>query len=91
MGWYDTVNGAAPMAPPVPSVPVYNRPNPFQIMQAMQNPSAFVRWAFPDIPNEIANDPNQILSYVQRSRGITNQQIQNMMQMAGSMMPGFHR
>lgn len=48
-------------------------------MQAMQNPAAFVKNAFPDIPDEIQNDPNQILGYLQRTRGITNQDIQNLM------------
>lgn len=54
--------------------------NPMQkaqyIMQAMQNPAAFVRQAMPDIPAEIANDPNRILQYMQQTRGITNEQIQ---------------
>lgn len=48
-------------------------------MQAMQNPAAFVKNAFPDIPDDIQNDPNQILGYLQRTRGITNQDIQNLM------------
>jgi hypothetical protein len=55
--------------------------NPLQkmqyILQAMQNPAAFVRNAIPDLPNEIANNPNQILTYLQQTRGITNEQIQN--------------
>lgn len=54
--------------------------NPVQkmqyIMQAMTNPAAFVRQHFPDIPEQIANDPNQILQYLQRTRGISNEQIQ---------------
>ena len=48
-------------------------------MQAMQNPVAFVKKAFPDIPPEIENDPNQFLRYLQQTRGITNQDIQNLM------------
>ena len=65
--------------------PLFNQPqpkmmNPFQkmqaVMNAMQNPAAFVKQAFPDIPDGIQNDPNQILSYLQQSRGITNEQIQ---------------
>ena len=47
-------------------------------MQAMQNPAAFVKNAFPDIPENIQNDPNQILGYLQRTRGITQQDIQNL-------------
>lgn len=46
------------------------------IMQAMQNPAQFVRNAIPDLPAEIANDPNQILQYLKQTRGITDQQIQ---------------
>lgn len=59
--------------------------NPFQranaIMQAMRDPSTFVRQMIPDLPQEIANDPNKILQYLQETRGITNEQIQ---QIAGS-------
>ena len=56
--------------------------NPMQkmqyIMQAMTNPAAFVRQAFPDIPARIQNDPNQILQYLQQTRHISNDQIQNL-------------
>lgn len=58
--------------------------NPIQkmqyIMQAMTNPAAFVRNAFPDIPANIQNNPNQILQYLQQTRNISNQQIQQIMQ-----------
>ena len=46
------------------------------VMQAMRNPVAFVRQAFPDIPDNIQNDPGQILGYLQQTRGISDQQIQ---------------
>ena len=75
--------------------PLYNMPmsqgnymnpqmmNPMQknqyVMQAMMNPAAFVRQAFPDIPAAIQNNPNQILQYLQQTRHISNQQIQNLM------------
>lgn len=56
--------------------------NPMQkfqyMMQAMRNPAAFVRQAFPDIPAEIQNNPDQILQYLQQTRHISNQQIQNL-------------
>lgn len=56
--------------------------NPVQkanfIMQAMMNPAAIVKQAFPDIPAEIQNNPTQILSYLQQTRNISNQQIQNL-------------
>ena len=55
--------------------------NPLQkanyIMQAMQNPAAFVKQQIPDLPEEISNDPNKILGYLQQTRGITNEQILN--------------
>jgi len=61
--------------------------NPFQkmqyIMQAMNNPSAFVKQHFPDIPDNIQNDPNQILGYLKQTRGITDQQIQQIFGMFG--------
>ena len=57
--------------------------NPVQkmhyIMQAMTNPAAFVKQAFPDIPEQIQNDPNQILQYLQQTRHISNQQIQDLL------------
>lgn len=46
------------------------------MLQAMRNPAQFVRNAIPDLPAEIANDPNRILQYLQQTRGITNEQIQ---------------
>ena len=39
--------------------------------------SAFLKQKFPDIPDQIMNDPNQILNYLQQTRGISNQDIQN--------------
>ena len=60
--------------------------NPVQkmqyIMQAMTNPAAFVRQVFPDIPAEIQNNSGAILNYLQQTRGISNQQIQQAKQMA---------
>lgn len=53
--------------------------NPMQrAIQAMINPAGFVRQVFPDIPAQIQNDPNQILSYLQQTRNITNNDIQNL-------------
>ncbi len=48
------------------------------VMQAMQNPIAVVRQRFPDIPDSIANDPNQIFQYLQRTRNISNEQLNQM-------------
>lgn len=53
--------------------------NPLQrAIQAMMNPAAFVRQVFPDIPVQIQNDPNQILSYLQQTKNISNSDIQNL-------------
>lgn len=46
------------------------------IYQAMMNPSAFVQQAIPDLPPQIAHDPNQILQYLQQTGRVTPQQIQ---------------
>lgn len=47
------------------------------ILQAMQNPAAFVKQVIPDIPDSISNNPNQILRYLQETRGISNEQVQH--------------
>ena len=52
------------------------------IMQAMTNPAAFVKNAFPDIPDEIQNNPGQILNWLQRTRGVSDQHIHQAQQMA---------
>ena len=53
--------------------------NPMQrAIQAMINPAAFVKQVFPDIPPQIQNDPNQILSYLQQTKNISNSDIQNL-------------
>lgn len=49
------------------------------LQTAMMNPQAFVKQHFPDIPREIENDPNQILTYLQRTRGIPAALIQRLM------------
>ena len=58
--------------------------NPMQKMQAvmgaMQNPQAFVKQAFPDIPDYMQNNPGQILQYLQQTRNISNNQIQQVAQ-----------
>ena len=54
--------------------------NPMQkvqfILNAMRNPAAFAKEQFPDIPDEISNDSNAILNYLQKTRGISRNQIQ---------------
>lgn len=55
--------------------------NPFQkaqmVMQAMTNPAVFMKKVYPDIPNEIMNDPNRVMQYMQQTRGITQNDIAN--------------
>lgn len=73
--WYERAVGAFPQ----PQTGVQFQ-NPIQkaqyIIRALTNPEAFVKDQFPDIPDNIANDPNQILPYLQKTRGISNEQIQ---------------
>ena len=63
--------------------PLFNMINAYQkvnqIMQSVQNPAAFVKQQFPDIPDNILNNPKQILQYLQQTRNISNEQIQQMM------------
>lgn len=69
---------------PMPSAPAFQ--NPMQmVMQAMANPVPFIKNRFPDIPDSIMHDPNQILAYLQRTRGITNQQLQQLPMTYGGM------
>ena len=77
---YQSLMGGGMPMPQQPGFSGMKFQNPVQkmqyIMQAMQNPAAFVRQAIPDIPQEISNNPNQILQYLQQTRGISNEQIQ---------------
>lgn len=50
-----------------------------QLMQGMRNPAAFVKQQFPDIPDNILNDPNQVLQYLQQTRSISNEQLRQIM------------
>ena len=81
---YQQLMGAPPQ-PQMSGGPQFQ--NPIQkmqyIMQAMTNPAAFVKQSFPDIPQNIQNDPNQILRYLQQTRGISDQQIQQVYNMYG--------
>ena len=76
------MNQPAPqMQPQVPMMSGMRFQNPMQkmnyIMQAMRNPAAFVKQHLPNIPDQIANDPNQILQYMQQNMGVTQQDILN--------------
>lgn len=76
--------GASPMR----GAPSFMPQNPVQqlqaILQAMTNPAAFMKQQFPDIPDEISNNPGQIFNYLQQTRGgVTGQQVQEAQQLAG--------
>lgn len=54
--------------------------------QMMQNPQQAVSQAFPDLPQEIQNNPGQIMTWLQQNGRINPQLIQtanNIMQMMG--------
>lgn len=85
------MGGMMPQQPTQAPAPL-NMMNPFQrfnfIRQAMANPAMIVKQKFPDIPDQIMNDPGQILSYLQRTRGITYQDIQNITNQFGGLTNG---
>lgn len=74
--WYNRITGNQPIMQQ-PSGMTFQ--NPMQKMQyiinAMTNPAAFVKQQFPDIPENIQNNPNEILRYLQQTRGISDEQI----------------
>lgn len=65
-----------PMAPRSMQMPMNPAQRMQMVMSAMRNPGAFLKQKFPDIPDEIMGDPNRILSYLQQTRGISNQDVQ---------------
>jgi len=80
--WYERITGnMIPMQGQQSFGPVFQ--NPIQkaayIMQALTNPAAFVKQQFPDVPDGIANDPIQVRNYIMQSRGISEQQLQQIM------------
>lgn len=60
---------------------IMNRAN--MMMKQLQNPQQMVRQMMPGIPEEIQNDPNKIISWMQQNGKITEQQIQMARQMMG--------
>ena len=76
--WYNRIN-------PQPQQPRVQFNNPMQqaqyIAQAMRNPIAFVQEQFPDVPENVRNNPNAVLQYLSQTRG--NKFIQQMQQVSG--------
>ncbi len=64
--WYNRINNQ-----PIQQRQTFQ--NPFQqaqyIMNAMRNPAAFVKEQFPDVPENIRNNPDAVLQYLQQTRG----------------------
>lgn len=82
--WYNRITGSVPIMQQSSGMTFQNPMQKMQyIMNAMTNPAAFVKQQFPDIPENIQNDPNEILRYLQRTRGISDQQIQQISGMNG--------
>lgn len=75
--------GTQPQMQPAPMSQGPRFMNPMQkmnyVMNAMTNPQQYVFKAFPDVPENLRNDPNAIFSYLQRTRGITEQDVQQIM------------
>ena len=74
--WYERITGALPQQQQS-YAPVFQ--NPLQmaqyIFQAMRNPVEFAKQQFPDLPDDIAYDSNKVLQYIQRTRGLSNNQL----------------
>lgn len=79
--WYNRIAGQQPLPQPMQQTGMQFQ-NPIQkaqyILQTLTNPAAFVKQNFPDVPDSIINNPNQVLAYLQQTRGISNQQIQQL-------------
>ena len=75
--WYERLFGSNQLTPQQSYGQTFQ--NPMQkaqyIMQAMRNPVAFVKEQFPDIPDNIISNPMAVLQYLQQSRGISNDQL----------------
>jgi len=64
--WYNRINKVQPVQQPRFQSPSQKA---HYIMQAMSNPAAFIQEQFPDIPENMRNNPNDILNYLQQTRG----------------------
>ena len=82
--WYDRVNGLGTvMQAPYNQQPMQANTNPMmlmgQIANAMRNPMAFAMNAFQDVPRELWSNPERALEYIQRTRNLSQADIQNML------------
>lgn len=79
--WYNRINAI----PQVQKAQTPQKMNPMQQMQfamnAMRNPAAFIQEQFPDVPENIRNNPNAILNYLAQTRG--NRMAQDIQQVSG--------
>ena len=78
--WYDRINGNQH---PQKTTQFQNPMQQAQyIMNAMKNPVAFVSEQFPDVPENIRNNPNAVLNYLSQTRG--SKFVHQMQQVSGT-------
>lgn len=53
------------------------------ILQQFGNPQTLIQRFLPQVPQEIRNDPNQIISWLQQTGRVTPQMMQQAQQMMG--------
>ena len=67
--WYNRIVNNIPN----PQSNITKFQNPVQqaqyIMNAIRNPAVFIQEQFPDVPEDIRNNPNDVLNYLQKTRG----------------------
>lgn len=78
--WYDKINGqgSVPQTQPMRQMPMNPVGMMGQLSQAMQNPQSYAMQAFQDVPREMWNNPQQALQYIMQTRGLTQADVQNM-------------
>lgn len=54
-----------------------------QLAGSIRNPQALVQQYFPDAPNEVRGDPEQLLAWLQQSGRVNPQMVQMVRQMTG--------
>lgn len=77
--WYNRINGNQR---PQKTIQFQNPMQQVQyIMNAIKNPVTFVKEQFPDVPENIRNNPDAVLNYLQQTRG--SQFTQQLQQVSG--------